>query len=187
MDPSAQSQAPKLFLKKWNQSSIKSKATIKVHLVQKLKSDACQSIPRFSEIENLIFPKKKPVMVYNVSEKGEIYVIDNMPILIRTNYGRIFPHLRVAIEYPRLLKSVFTASGALDALKRGAHLMIRGAWGIDQTYKKDEIVQIVLEGQKIPYAIGIMAISGPEVLQMGDGIAVYVIHILKDGLWEAKL
>ena len=176
-----------MFMKKWNQNLIRSKATLKTSLVSKLKENACKCMPKFHEIQNILIPKKKVVTVYHVEDHSHFYSIDGSIVLFENDEGKIFPFLKVAIEYPNLIRSVCTSIAAMLSIKKGANLMIRGAWCVDETYEKNEIVKVCLEKQKIPYAIGYMAVSGPEVLQAGDGPAVIIVHILKDGLWEAQI
>lgn len=171
---------------KWNTSKVKNRANLKTSLVSKLKANAVKYIPRFGEIEDEIFPKKKPVIVHNLGDHCSMYSIDGHPLLVELGDGTIFPFLKIAIEYPCLVKSVYCYDEAMIALLRGAKLMARGTWGADATFRKGDVVQICLMGTKIPFAIGLMEMDGEEIALRHDGAAVNVLHMLKDGLWEAK-
>lgn len=171
---------------KWTVSKVKNRANLKTSLVNRLKANAVKSIPRLTEIEDDIFPKKRPVIVHNLGDHCSMYSVDGHPLLVELGDGTVFPFLRIAIEYPGLLKSVFCYDEAAMALLRGAKLMARGTWGADETYKRGDIVQICMIGTRIPFAVGRMEMDGADIAQRRDGAAVCVLHILRDGLWDAK-
>ena len=171
---------------KWTPDKVKRRVNIKVSLVTKLKKAAAETMPRFPEIEDEVFPKKAPVVVHHLADRNMIYSISGQPILIELADGHIFPFLKIAIEYPGLLKSVYCHDEAVASLFRGSALMARGTWGTDETYQKGDIVQIRMVGEKYPFAVGLMEMSGTEIARRPDGPAVSVLHILRDGLWNAK-
>lgn len=171
---------------KWTVDSVKRRSNLRVSLVTKLKKAAAVSMPRFPEIENEIFPHKTPVIVHHLGENNLLYSAAGAPILVELSTGLVFPFLKIAIEYPGLLRSVYCADEAAAALLRGANLMARGTWGTDETFQRGDLVQITLIGEKFPLAIGVMELSGAEIEARPDGPAVTVLHILGDGLWNVK-
>ena len=171
---------------KWSTKDIKRRANLKTSLVTKVKESAIKEMPRFVEIVDEIFPKKTPVIIHHLNDHMTMYSVNGQIMLIQLGDGTIFPHLRLPIEYPGLLRSVFCFDEAVSAILRGANLMARGTFGVDETFNKGEIVQICLAEEKTPFAVGIMAMSGQQVMNKEDGAAVTVFHVLKDGLWEAK-
>ncbi|OHS97600.1 Translation machinery-associated protein 20 [Tritrichomonas foetus] len=171
---------------KWSINMVKRRANLKTSLANKLKESAIKSIPRLEEIIDEVFPKKKPVIIHHLGDHVTMYSVDGQPILVQLGDGTIFPFLKLPIEYPGLLRSVYCYDEAVCALIRGADLMARGTWGVDDTFQVGEIVQVCLMGEKTPFAVGMMTMPGEEILERNDGGAVKVFHILKDGLWEAK-
>ena len=171
---------------KWSVDKVKRRANLKTSLVSKLCTDAAKSMPRFAEIKNEIFPKKQPVIIHHLENRAMLYSAKGNPLLVELGDGTIFPFLKIAIEYPGLFKPVFCYDEAMMALLRGANLMARGTWLINETYEKGEIVEICLMGIRIPFAVGILLMSSEEIAKRPDGAAVKVLHVLKDGLWESK-
>ncbi|KAH0790913.1 Translation machinery-associated protein 20 [Histomonas meleagridis] len=171
---------------KFTVDKVKRRANLKTSLVVKLCTSATKSMPRFNEIKNEVFPKKQPVIIHHLENRVMLYSAKGTPLLIELDDGTIFPFLKIAIEYPGLLKPVFCYDEAMKALLRGANLMARGTWLVNEKYEKGEIVEICLVGLRIPFAIGIMLMSSEEIAGRPDGAAVKVLHVLKDGLWEAK-
>lgn len=163
----------------------KKRSNMKTSMVSRLKQSAFTYIPRLEEIVDEIFPKKVPVVIHNLGDHVSLYSVNKAPILVECADGTIFPYLKLPIEWPKLLRSVFCAPVAVKAILRGANLMARGTFGADETFQKGEIVQIVLWGEKIPFAVGIMEMSGAEIAEGPDGAAVRVFHVLGDGLWMA--
>lgn len=171
---------------KWTVDKVKTRSNLKTALVTKIKAQAAKSMPHFPEIEDEIFPKKTPVIIHKLENHIEIYSINGIPQLVQLGDGTIFPYLKIAIEFPGLLRSVYCYDGAMLALFRGADLMARGTFGTDETFQVGEVVQIVLAEEEHPFGIGIMQMSGEEIAQRPDGAAVHVLHLLKDGLYEAN-
>ena len=171
---------------KWSTKDIKRRANLKTSLVSKVKDSAIKAMPRLVEIIDEIFPKKTPVIIHHLNDHATMYSVNGRIMLIQLGNGTIFPHLWLPIEYPGLLRSVYCFDEAVSAILRGANLMARGTFGADETFNKGEIVQICLADEKTPFAVGIMVMSGEQVMNKEDGPAVEVFHVLKDGLWEAK-
>jgi predicted RNA-binding protein (TIGR00451 family) len=143
-------------------------------------------LPHFSEIEDLIFPKKSPVIIYHLADHTSLYSVNGSPLLVELDNGLVFPFLKIAIEYPGLLRKVFCYDEAVIAVLRGASLMARGTWGTYETYHPGKVVELCLAGETIPFAIGVLVMSGEQITRYPDGVAVTVLHVLRDGLWEAK-
>ena len=174
-----------MFLKFTIEKS-KNKNVLKTNLLAKLKVSAAQYMPLFPEIENEIFPKKTPVNVYNLGDHAKLYCVEGVPVLVQLGYGEIFPHLKIAMNYPGLLRTVFIDEAAAKAVLRGADLMAKGAYGIDDSFKEGQIVQMVLVGEKVPLAISILLMNGAEILKRPAGACAQTLHTLKDGLWPLK-
>jgi predicted RNA-binding protein (TIGR00451 family) len=171
---------------KWTVDSVKRRANLKTGLVTKLKASAGESMPHFREIKDVIFPKRSPVIIHHLADHTCLYSINGVPLLVELGSGLVFPFLKIAIEYPGLLRQVFCYDDAVVAVLRGASLMARGTWGTDDTYRRGEVVELCLAGETIPFAVGVLEMSGEAIAGRPDGVAVHVLHFLRDGLWEAK-
>ena len=173
------------MFKKWKPENVKNHSVLKNSIVAKVKENSVARIPKISYIIDDLFPKKTQVFIYNLQDHVKFYVVDGKPILIELGYGEIFPFLYVSMQYPGLLRPVIVFDGALEAILRGADLMARGTFGVDETYQKGEVVQVVLEGEESPFAIGIMDMDGNGILARSDGVGVRIMHTIKDGLWNS--
>lgn len=171
---------------KWTTEKVKRRANLKTALVARLKTAVVKIIPRFAEIEDEVIPKKAPVIIHHLGNHCSLYSVLGKPVLVELGDGLIFPYLKLPIEYPGLLRSAYCYDEAAKALFRGASLMARGTWGTDETFEKGEIVQIAIVGETIPFAVGVMEMSGAEIEERPDGAAVSLLHILGDGLWRAR-
>ena len=176
----------KMFLK-FTLDKTKNRTVLKTALLAKLKTAAAKTMPLFPQISDTIFPKKVPVTVFNLPDHAKLYFVENSPALVELGYGEVFPHLKIAMNYPGLLRTVFVDETAAKAVLRGADLMAKGAYGVDETFKKNQIVQIVLVGQTVPLAISILMMDGEEILKRPNGAAAQTLHTLKDGLWPLKM
>jgi PUA domain protein len=170
----------------WQQGQIKRSSSVKGSVVKKLKALAIKNMPRFEEIVDELLPGKVDLTIHHLDSHVALYSLHREPFLIETDKGLVFPYLKIAIEYPGLVRSVYCYDEAVVAVLRGASLMARGTWGTDETYKKGDVVQLCLAGQEIPFAIGIMEMSGEQIAERPDGPAVTVLHLLGDGLWRTE-
>ena len=171
------------MLAKFSVSKVKNRSTLKNSLVNKLKLNAVQYIPRLAEIE---LPKKVPVIIHTLPDHQAIYSVNGDPILIQRSDGCIFPALRLAMEYPGLLPRIHTDFYATAAILRGANLMSAGAWDFDPEIKAGTVVEICYIEADVPFAIGVTLISGEEILKREQGPCVKIEHYLRDGLWESR-
>jgi PUA domain protein len=142
-------------------------------------------MPKFGDIEEDVFPKRVPVIIYHLEDHVSIYIIENIPRLVELGDGTILPHLQLAIEYPGLLKYVYVDDGAVRALLRGADLMAPGIKQFDETFEEGEVLEIRVLGTSIPFAIGVATVSSSSIAG-GKGLAIKIVHLLKDGLWDHR-
>jgi PUA domain protein len=165
---------------------LKRKQTAPNSTVQRIKRNATQAMPGFASIEDELFPRRKPVMSYTLEDHVILYAVDDIPLLVSLNTGEIFPHLRLAIEYPGLLQAVFVDDGAVRALLRQANLMAPGIKGKTAPFDSGAVVEIRLLGASTPFAIGVTQLSSDEITPDTKGVAIVVVHILRDGLWTLR-
>jgi len=165
---------------------LKKKASLKNQLLAKLREKAEECMPPIVQIIDEIFPKKIPVTVYNLENHVKMYAVEDRPKLIELGSGEVFPVLKIAIENPGLLPCVYVDDGAVKALLRGADLMAPGIKQIPGPFQVNQIVEIRLLEQKEPFAIGLTTVSSEELTQGKSGIAIRILHVLRDGLYLAQ-
>jgi PUA domain protein len=177
------------ILSKFPPDRLKKKQTASISAVQKLKHSALHSMPAFESLESVLFPKKKsPVATYNLEDHVVLHAVGDLPVPIFVQLGsqQVIPHLRLAIDYPGLLRPLYIDDGAVRALLRGADLMAPGIKRIDELFGENSVVEIQLIDTTVPFAIGIALFWSDGINADTKGIAIQVIHILKDGLWEHR-
>ena len=174
------------MFKKLPAEKLKKKASLKTNLLQKLKQRAAESMPLFPEIEDDLFPKKTPVIVYHLEDHKAIYAVNDKPVLAELSHGEVIPHLEVAIAHPGLLKCVYVDDGAVKALLRGADLKAPGIKQYGDEFEEGDIIEVRLLETDIPFAIGVAAASSAAVKESGKDTAITIAHILKDGLWDKR-
>lgn len=172
---------------KFTLDKAKNRKNLSSTLTNRLKAAATKSMPLFRDVSNDILPKKIPVTIFNLQDHAKLYFVENKPVLVELGYGQVFPHLRVAIENQGLLRTIFVDEEATRTIMRGADLMAPGAFGVDESFHKDEIVQICLIGQNAPFAICILEMEGEEIMKHPEGVAGTTLHTVKDELWTLKM
>jgi PUA domain protein len=165
--------------------SIKNKQTLKTNLLKKLLNTAEKYMPNVPV--KILFPKKKPVTVYHLENRVNIYSCEQKPIFAELNTGEIIPHLSIAISYPNLLPFVFVNEGAVRPLLRGADLMARGVIETPIPYDVGAVVEVRLQGTDIPFAIGVAVVSSNDTPKQTSGSAIKIAHCLRDGFWNVSL
>ncbi|CAJ0630394.1 8605_t:CDS:10 [Entrophospora sp. SA101] len=123
-------------------------------------------------------------VLYVTQEKHPIWLtldIDKEEILVPTVY--------TLWKFPDILPKIPTFRIVVDKLVGGANLMIPGiAYPPEKlpNVKIDEIVAITIQGHNYPVGIGIMKVETSS-LERGSkkkGLAVQIIHMYKDYLWD---
>lgn len=174
------------MFKKLPAEKLKKRANLKTNLLQKLKQRAVQTMPRFQDIEDEVFPKKAPVIVYHLEEHRALYAVNDKPVMIELSHGELIPHLDIAIAHPGLLKCVYVDDGAVKALLRGADLKAPGIKQFGEDFEEGEPLEIRLLETDIPFAVGFAVASSDSIKESGRDTAITIVHILKDGLWEKR-
>jgi PUA domain protein len=167
---------------------LKKKQTVPVSTVQKLKRSAAEYMPGIPSIQDSLFPKKKPLTSYSLEDRVVVYAVGDppRPILIQFGNQQVIPHLRLAIDYPGLLRPVYVDDGAVRALLRGADLMAPGIKKAPEPFDAGSVLEVRLLDTNVPFAIGIAQIGSADITPSTKGEAIHIVHILKDGLWEHR-
>ncbi|EAY18091.1 putative domain 2 family protein [Trichomonas vaginalis G3] len=165
----------------------KNKKTLGSAMISKLREAASATMPLFPEIENDYLPKKAPVTVFGLQDHAKLYFVGNYPAVVELGHGEVFPHLRIAMENMGLLRTIVVDEPTARAVMRGADLMAPGVNGMDEDFHEGDIVQIVLMGESIPFAICQMQREGADILKNPKGKACKTLHTMKDDLFTLKL
>jgi PUA domain protein len=167
---------------------LRKKQTVSGSTVQKLKKAAADYMPAFVELEDILIPKKKPLTSYTLEDRVVLYASGDPPRPILAQFGnqQVIPHLKLAIEYPGLLRPVYVDDGAVRALLRGADLMAPGIKQQSEPFPAGSVIEIRLLDTTVPFAIGIARIASEDITPATKGEAIHVVHILRDGLWEYR-
>ena len=173
------------MFQKLGADKLKKHTTLKSNLLTKLKQAAIKEMPMIEGIIDELFPKKTPVIVYNIEKHVKLYAVDNKPVMVELNNGEVFPMLRTAIDYPGLLPVVYVDEGAVRALLRGADLMAPGVKQIPQAFQAGQIVEVHLLEQDTPFMVGLAKVSSDEIKEGKTGLAVQNLTILRDALYMA--
>ena len=151
------------MFQKLGPEKLKKHTTLKSNLLTKLKQTAVKEMPMIAAIIDELFPKKTPVIVYNIEQHVKLYAVDNKPVMVEIHNGEVFPMLRTAIEYPGLLPVVYVDEGAVRALLRGADLMAPGIKQIPQSFQAGQIIEVHLLDQDTPFMVGLAKVSSDEI------------------------
>ena len=117
-----------------------------------------------------IFPKKANLQM--TKGKGELNYIhflgtDGLIMFFQDRDGPWLPTLTTVKKFPSLMPKMQVDTGATDFLLRGAKVMAPGLTSpggmVTPGVEKDRAVQIFIEGQKEPSAIGVMLMSADEM------------------------
>jgi len=119
---------------------------------------------------DLIFPKKVNFQI--TKGKGELNYIkflgtDGLIMFFQDRDGPWLPTLTTVKRFPALMPKMQVDTGATDFLLRGANVMAPGLTSpggiVFPGLEKGRAVQIYIEGQNEPSAIGVMLMSSDEM------------------------
>ena len=138
-----------------------------------------------------VFPKK--VVIQITKGRGEwnhisFLGMDGLIMFFQDRDGPWLPTLTTVKKYPTLMPIMQVDVGATDFLLRGAKVMAPGltsAGGkIFPGLPVGRPVQIYIQGQSEPSAIGVMLMSSDEVIESKKGLAIDNVHFRDDGLFK---
>ncbi|RMG26968.1 MAG: hypothetical protein D6732_20830 [Methanobacteriota archaeon] len=129
-----------------------------------------------------ILTKKAMVTKYLVPE-GEIYTLEQTPILLRVK-GYLIPSLKLVQKVETKLPKVKVDTGAIRFVTNGADVMRPGITWIDSEVVENEPVLIVEETKESPLAIGIAKFDAVDMNAMENGKVIRTIHHLTDKFWS---
>lgn len=142
------------------------------------KSDIKELNTRISFVE---LSKKDDVDLVEDEEKvyfvnGEAWIVDRD--------GLVFPHLKLLLSRPEILKKATVDMGAVKFVTNGADVMRPGIVAFDLSISKDELVVLDEETHHKALAVCLSLIEGSDFEGMDSGKALQTIHFVGDKLWN---
>ncbi len=124
------------------------------------------------------------------TKQGYIYAIDGRTLFIEKN-NLIFPAVKMVQEESNQIElpEIVVDMGAVPYVCRGAMIMRPGivAFSNPEQLKKDQIVQITDEKNRIVIAIGKLRMDGTEMKQKHKGPAIENLTWVGDAFWNLSL
>jgi len=167
------------------------KKTLKVSsseaLTGKDKKKLISDLSKFFDVDSTkaLIEKNDPIVSKNKlsGSKMVIYTIGDAPIFAdATGKGDLFPSIYAVQQCPDLIKSVEINEGVDNLIIGGANLMWAGVKDVKALgpFNKDDVRYVKTNDNRI-IAIGALACGAAEA---GTGVAMFMLHILNDKLWD---
>jgi malignant T-cell-amplified sequence len=161
--------------------------TAKSSVARKIREDLTSLYPMMDF--EVLMPKKATINLTKL--KGELnhvhlLSVDGVVLFFQDRDGPWLPTLVTVKKFPAIMAKMQVDKGAKDFLLRGAKMMAPGlvsAGGfVSENVEKGKPVQIWIENETEPQAVGVMLMSSEEVLRDKKGQAIDTIHYIGDGL-----
>lgn len=133
---------------------------------------------------NQVFPKKANIELIQTEKGDTLYVINKELKLWKKEGDGYIPVLTFLLNHNIKMKSIVVDMGAIRYVANGADVMIPGVTQIDQTIKKDDIVQIVDETHGRALAVGKALYNANDMNSKISGKVVKNLHTIQDAIWE---
>lgn len=148
--------------------------------------EARKLLCEFREVMNLTasqLPALKPPLELVDTKEGEIFFVDNKPVLIRSG-AELFPTLRSQDVLSQMPKAVVN-SGAVPYICNGADVMAPGIVQFEGVFSKGNIVVVIDENHRKPIAIVVALYDMETAGTLERGKILKNIHYVGDKLWKA--
>ena len=149
----------------------------KITLSKKDKKEINKGIEQIFMVSS--FFKKTDV----VSIVDDTYLIRDGKLIFFYKDDKLVPSLKLLME-ELLLKKIIVDMGAVKFVVKGADIMRPGIVSVDEGIKINDFVVIVDENNKKPLAIGIVLLSGEDLISADGGKVVLNIHYVGDEIWN---
>ncbi|AFL67255.1 DUF1947 domain-containing protein [Desulfurococcus amylolyticus] len=142
------------------------------------------------EFQRYGLPVSEEDLLEYYEDGGNIFILVNKTPALLKHSDQWIPCLRYLLKNPQhsiTLPSIIVDKGAVQALLRGADLMVPGIRSIIGGFKAGDIVAIIDEETRRAIAIG-SALIDSEVIKNGSvkkGKAVKILHHLNDEYYKA--
>ncbi len=125
---------------------------------------------------------RKPSVEIASTEKGDIYLVNKRPALLRIK-KQLIPAL-VYEELTERLPRVVVDSGAVPYVCNGADVMAPGVVKISGSFKEGAVVAVAEERYGKLIALGIALRSSQEISRMQRGKVVRNLHYAGNKIWK---
>ncbi len=112
----------------------------------------------------------------------KIYLVDEFPLLIRTNEGLIPTFFFDALM--SFLPKIVVDMGALPHLCNGSDLMAPGIKEVKGTFKERSLLVIIDEKHAKPVAIGKSLFDSETIKKLKQGKVLENLHYVGDQIWN---
>jgi len=156
------------MFKRFNaEETVSSHSNIKSSVQRGIKAKLVELYPRLASIIDELLPKKPPATVARCPDHVQVICRDHKPLFFSDRDQNIYPHLRILLKYPGMMRIVRVDRGAIPFVLDGANIMCPGltsAGGeLPDGLEVDDIVAVHAEGKEHPLAIGKMLLSSEEM------------------------
>lgn len=148
--------------------------------------EARKLLSEFREIMNLTasqLPALKPPLEIADTKEGEIFFVDNKPVLVRSGVD-LFPTLISQAILSQMPKAVVN-SGAVPHICNGADVMAPGIVQFEGVFSKGNIVVVIDENHRKPIAVVVALYDVKTAETLERGKVLKNIHYVGDKLWKA--
>ncbi|MEM2319304.1 MAG: DUF1947 domain-containing protein [Candidatus Bathyarchaeia archaeon] len=114
---------------------------------------------------------------------GEIFFINGEPLLFKIGED-VFPTLLFK-EVLACSPKVVVDMGAVPHVCNGANVMAPGVVRFEGSFNKGDLVFVVDERYGKPIAMGEVAYSNAELVEIKHGVVVKTIHFVGDRIWNS--
>lgn len=133
---------------------------------------------------NQVFPKKANIELIQTEKGDTLYAINKELKIWKTEVDGYIPVLTFLLKHNVKMKTIVVDMGAIRYVTNGADVMVPGVTQIDQTIKKNDIVQIVDETHGRVLAVGKALYSADDMNSMKSGKIIKNLHTIQDAIWE---
>jgi PUA domain protein len=168
--------------------SLGTQQVAKSSVARQIREELQNSFPSL-DLDTLVPKKANLQLTKGRGEQNHIKLlgVDGVILFFQDRDGPWLPSLKTVEKFPDIMPAFTCDKGGKDFVLRGAKVMAPGltsaGGAVASGVEKNKPVQILIEGEKGPQAVGITLMSSAEITTEKKGIAVDNIHFRGDGLF----
>eukprot|EP01012_Entosiphon_sulcatum_P059840 TRINITY_DN8445_c0_g1_i1.p1 TRINITY_DN8445_c0_g1~~TRINITY_DN8445_c0_g1_i1.p1 ORF type:complete len:677 (+),score=190.98 TRINITY_DN8445_c0_g1_i1:125-2155(+) len=141
---------------------------------------------RDEQLLQRLFPAKEEVTQHKIDSHLIIYTVGDLPVVFDVS-GKydLYPTVFALWQVPNLCPHFTVPAQVSKFVLNQADLMVPGLLEnefMDSLLANDKWC-VVVEGNRMPFAIGLTDVSAREVRNKGKGRALKLMHVVYDALW----
>ncbi|KAI8868047.1 translation machinery-associated [Ramicandelaber brevisporus] len=180
------------MFKKFTEDDVTNRTNIKASVQRGLRTRLIEQFPALDQNQLIdeLLPKssKQSVRLLKCRDGISLFALGPELLFIQHFDEPLIPSLRLVHQFPSMTKSVQMDHGAIKHILGGAHVMCPGLTNnfakMEDKFKAGDVVAVYANGKENALAIGIAKMSDDEIRTVNKGIAIEVVHVLGDGLWQ---